>query len=180
MPQQQSSAPTYAHPRQGLEELGDRAVWSVSSSSQGHGVEALRDGDFTKTFWQSDGVAPHTVTASFYRKTEISEVYLYLDSEHDESYTPSHIVVLAGPREEELAEVGQATADHPQGWIRIGPLQAAGGPARAWVFVVAIVQNHQNGRDTKIRQLHMLGPKQEPLRGPTERPIARMMARAAR
>ena len=34
-----------------LREIGKLAVWSVSSSKPGNGVELLRDGD-EKTFWQ--------------------------------------------------------------------------------------------------------------------------------
>ena len=36
-----------------LRELGDDAVWSLSSAKQGNGVEQLRDDD-TNTFWQSE------------------------------------------------------------------------------------------------------------------------------
>ena len=35
-------------------EIGDLAIWTLSSAKPGNGVEQLRDKE-TKTFWQSDG-----------------------------------------------------------------------------------------------------------------------------
>ena len=35
-------------------EIGDLAVWSLSSAKTGNGVDQIRDGLIT-TFWQSDG-----------------------------------------------------------------------------------------------------------------------------
>ena len=35
-------------------EIGDQAVWSLSSAKSGNGVDQLRDGQVA-TFWQSDG-----------------------------------------------------------------------------------------------------------------------------
>lgn len=34
-----------------LEEIGNEAVWILSSAKAGNGIEQLRDGD-TNTFWQ--------------------------------------------------------------------------------------------------------------------------------
>jgi anaphase-promoting complex subunit 10 len=39
------------HIRGNLKEVGDLAVWSVSSAKPGNGVELLRDGS-TDTYWQ--------------------------------------------------------------------------------------------------------------------------------
>ncbi|EJW71731.1 hypothetical protein WUBG_17358 [Wuchereria bancrofti] len=35
---------------------------------------------------------------------------------------------------------------------------ADGGPSRAFVLQLQVVQNHQNGRDTHIRQMRIIGP----------------------
>lgn len=35
-------------------EIGELAIWQLSSAKQGNGVEQLRDGQVT-SFWQSDG-----------------------------------------------------------------------------------------------------------------------------
>ena len=41
-------------------EIGDLAVWSLSTAKPGNGVEQLRD-DNTDTYWQSDGPQPHLI-----------------------------------------------------------------------------------------------------------------------
>ena len=68
-------------------EIGDLAVWSLSSAKHGNGVQQLRD-DSNSTFWQSDGQQPHLVNIQFLKKTRVSELALYLDFKTDESYTP--------------------------------------------------------------------------------------------
>jgi hypothetical protein len=42
-----------------------------------------------KTFRQSDGLQPHTITIEFQRRTPIDFLVVYLDYKLDESYTPS-------------------------------------------------------------------------------------------
>ena len=41
-------------------EIGDLAVWSLSTAKPGNGVDQLRD-DNTDTYWQSDGPQPHLI-----------------------------------------------------------------------------------------------------------------------
>mmetsp|Transcript_16124 Transcript_16124/g.27263 ORF Transcript_16124/g.27263 Transcript_16124/m.27263 type:complete len:85 (+) Transcript_16124:497-751(+) len=68
-------------------EIGDLAVWTLSSAKQGNGVDQLRDNN-TNTFWQSDGQQPHFINISFLKKMKVSDLWLYLDFKTDESYTP--------------------------------------------------------------------------------------------
>ena len=75
-------------------EIGHLAVWTLSSAKQGNGVHQLRDGN-TTTFWQSDGQQPHFINIKFHRKLKVQEVCFYLDSNTDESYTPSKIAIRA-------------------------------------------------------------------------------------
>eukprot|EP00050_Salpingoeca_kvevrii_P020474 m.99030 g.99030 ORF g.99030 m.99030 type:complete len:59 (+) comp8878_c0_seq3:148-324(+) len=49
-------------------EIGDQAVWSLSSCKQGFGVEQLRDEQIT-TYWQSDGPQPHLISIQFHRNS---------------------------------------------------------------------------------------------------------------
>ena len=41
-------------------EIGELAVWTLSSAKPGNGVDQLRDNSVS-TFWQSDGVQPHYI-----------------------------------------------------------------------------------------------------------------------
>lgn len=52
-----------------LREIGDDAVWCLSSAKPGNGVEQLRD-DSADTFWQSDGPQPHLVNVQFMKKNK--------------------------------------------------------------------------------------------------------------
>ncbi|RNF26234.1 anaphase promoting complex subunit 10 [Trypanosoma conorhini] len=92
------------------------AVWTVSSAKHGNGVMCLLDGSHN-TFWQSDGVLPHTVSVDYARLTPVAAVALYLDYVQDESYTPRRIRVQAGTHAGDMADVVSATADDPQGWV---------------------------------------------------------------
>ncbi len=78
-----------------LREIGAMAVWTVTSSKPGCGVEMLRDGK-TDTYWQSDGVNPHYITIQFPKRVQILELRIYIDIKQDESYTPNKITIKAG------------------------------------------------------------------------------------
>ena len=69
-------------------EVGDQAVWSLSSCKPGFGVDQLRDNN-TETYWQSDGPQPHLVNIQFRHKTLVDSVAIYTDFKLDESYTPN-------------------------------------------------------------------------------------------
>jgi anaphase-promoting complex subunit 10 len=75
-----------------LLEIGDKAVWSLTSVKPGNGVEKFRD-DNLDTFWQSDGVQPHKVTIQFHKIVQIEEIAIYIDLKHDESYTPKELLI---------------------------------------------------------------------------------------
>ena len=155
--------------------------WTLSSAKPGNGIEQLLD-ENPDTFWQSDGGQPHTVTASFYRKTKVSDIWLYLNYRSDESYTPQQISIRIGSSHHDLQEVQVVDLREPEGWIRI-PLavppacktrsmirqdcasirdKSFGGAfdfVRCFSIQIAVLSNHQNGRDTHIRCVKLFGPK---------------------
>ena len=49
-------------------EIGQMAVWSLSTAKPGNGVEQLRD-DNIDTYWQSDGPQPHLINIQFHKKS---------------------------------------------------------------------------------------------------------------
>ena len=153
-------------------EIGRLAVWSVTSAKPGNGVELLRDGNLD-TYWQSDGAQPHLVNVQFQRKVKVREIALYADYKLDESYTPSKISVRAGNSFHDLREVCVVDLDEPVGWTRVRldangggetEMDAEGGaPLRAYFLQLAVLSNHQNGRDTHVRQVKIFGPRQSPM-----------------
>mmetsp|Transcript_82888 Transcript_82888/g.164478 ORF Transcript_82888/g.164478 Transcript_82888/m.164478 type:complete len:193 (+) Transcript_82888:72-650(+) len=162
-----------------LRELGDEAAWSLSSAKPGNGVEQLRDGS-TETFWQSDGQQPHFINIQFQRKVRISELRLFISYKIDESYTPSCISVRIGTAQHDLQEIQIVDMKEPDGWITIrlarlgGEAQCAATPScvprdpeiggavdfiRTHFIQLAVLANHQNGRDAHIRQIQVHGPR---------------------
>ncbi|OUS43223.1 anaphase-promoting complex, subunit 10/DOC domain-containing protein [Ostreococcus tauri] len=144
--------------------IGGLAVWSVASAKPGNGVEMLRDDDLG-TFWQSDGAQPHVVNAQFQHKVEICELAMWCEYKMDESYTPSLISIRAGASCHDLREVRCVELENPNGWVRVrlrGPDDAS--YLRAYFVQIAILANHQNGRDTHVRQIKIFGPRRDQAR----------------
>ena len=154
----------WASVREKRREIGDLAVWSVASAKPGNGVELLRDDDLG-TFWQSDGAQPHVVNAQFQHKVELCEVALWCEYKMDESYTPSVVSIRAGASCHDLREVRCVELENPNGWVRVR-LRAADDASylRAYFVQIAILANHQNGRDTHVRQIKIFGPRRDQAR----------------
>ena len=158
------------------------ASWVLSSAKPGNGIEQLLD-DNPDTFWQSDGTQPHTVTIQFFRKTKLTDIWIHLNYRSDESYTPLQLSVRIGSGYYDLQEVQVVDLHEPNGWIRI-PLalpsseaersifrqesvsirdKSFGGATefiRTYLVQVAVLCNHQNGRDTHVRGVKLFGPRQ--------------------
>lgn len=63
--------------------------------------------------------------------------------------------IRAGTSYHDLQEVKKLELTEPDGWVRI-PLQSADGrPLRANMIQVAVLSNHQNGRDTHLRLIEI-------------------------
>jgi len=126
-------------------------------------VGLLRDNRMD-TYWQSDGYQPHNVNIQFRRKTTIHSIALYFDFMADESYTPSQISVRIGSDFNDLREIENFTLNEPTGWLWF---QLHNRPqtkrVRAFMIQIAIIQNHQNGRDTHLRQLKVFSKDVEEL-----------------
>jgi anaphase-promoting complex subunit 10 len=149
-------------------EIGDEAVWTLSSAKQGNGVEQLRD-DNVVTFWQSDGSHPHLLNIQFHKKMNICDLAIYTDFKLDESYTPARIAVRGGTGLHDLHELQVLELEEPTGWltIKLRPLPDAASDAdadegaclRAHMLQLAVLSSHQNGRDTHLRQVKVFGPR---------------------
>jgi len=151
----------YKGEREGkLREVGSQAVWSLSSCKAGFGVDQLRDGSL-ETYWQSDGPQPHLVNIQFRRKTTIHDIGIYADYKADESYTPNRISIRAGNHFNDLTEVEQVELNEPSGWFIIPLKDAHEAPIRTFMIQIAVLSNHQNGRDTHMRQIKVHSPVQD-------------------
>lgn len=141
-------------------EIGDEAVWSLSTAKPGNGVDQLRDGN-TDSYWQSDGGQPHLINIQFHKKVLVSEIAFYLDYGLDESYTPKNMSIRAGTTFHDLVEVRVVDLHEPTGWVTVPlpPRTNAGPLLRTFFLQVCVASMHQNGRDTHVRQVKIFGPR---------------------
>eukprot|EP01054_Gregarina_sp_Poly1_P001503 Gregarina_sp_Poly_1__1502@NODE_1378_length_4263_cov_20_659676_g922_i0_p2_GENE_NODE_1378_length_4263_cov_20_659676_g922_i0NODE_1378_length_4263_cov_20_659676_g922_i0_p2_ORF_typecomplete_len339_score33_77ANAPC10/PF03256_16/1_3e41_NODE_1378_length_4263_cov_20_659676_g922_i032084224 len=100
-----------------LEDVTQQAVWHVSSAKAGTGVADLIDGR-EDTFWQSDHLSPHCITATFPRKLRIARIDLFINYHLDDTYTPKILAIRLGFNKESLMTVGEHQLHHPIGWQR--------------------------------------------------------------
>ncbi|XP_058054252.1 anaphase-promoting complex subunit 10 [Anopheles bellator] len=140
-----------------VREVGSQAVWSLSSCKPGFGVDQLRDNSM-ETYWQSDGQLPHLVNIQFHRKTTVSQIYLYSDYKLDESYTPSRISIRCGTHFNDLQEIEVVDLCEPCGWVCIPIKEMQDIPICTFMIQIAVISNHQNGRDTHMRQIRIHSP----------------------
>ncbi|KYO29658.1 anaphase-promoting complex subunit 10 [Alligator mississippiensis] len=126
----------------------------------GFGVDQLRD-DNLETYWQSDGSQPHLVNIQFRRKTTVKTLCIYADYKSDESYTPSKISVRVGNNFHNLQEIRQLELVEPSGWIHVPLTDSHKKPIRTFMIQIAVLANHQNGRDTHMRQIKVYTPVEE-------------------
>ncbi|KAJ7521221.1 hypothetical protein O6H91_19G042900 [Diphasiastrum complanatum] len=83
-----------------------------------------------ETYWQSDGAQPHLVNIQFQKKVRLKEIKVV-----------------------ELVE--------PVGWVNVSLCPNESKEfLRAFLVQLAVLSNHQNGRDTHIRQIKIYGPRQ--------------------
>lgn len=138
-------------------EVGNQATWSLSSCKPQFGVEQLRDDNY-ETYWQSDGQLPHLVNIQFKRKTTVNAVAIYTDFRHDESYTPSKVSVRSGTNFNDLQEIEVVELKEPSGWVKIPLKDLNDRLVRSFMVQIAVISNHQQGRDTHLRQIKIYSP----------------------
>ena len=150
-------------------ELGSDAVFTISSAKPGNGVEQLRDGNLD-TYWQSDGLAPHFINVQFTKKVSISQISFYCDYTLDESYTAKRVCIRSGTSVHDLVDIATIDVNDPKGWVTIDVCDDAfagaadaKGPLRTHMIQLRVLAMVQNGRDTHIRQLKILGPRSSPV-----------------
>lgn len=98
----------------GVREIGEEAVWTISTAKPGNGVDKLRDGDI-ESYWQSDAQQPHWICVNFHRKQRVQKVALYLDYSLDESYTPKRIAIRAGNSTSSIQDIKEISLEKPSG-----------------------------------------------------------------
>lgn len=71
------------------------------------------------------------------------------------------ISVRVGSSFHDLQELEAVDLTEPTGWVHIATRDAAGHPVRTFFVQIAVLSNHQNGRDTHLRQIKVHSPVQQ-------------------
>ena len=118
---------------------------------------------FLRARHRSDGPQPHLINIQFHKKMRVHEIAIYTDFKLDESYTPSKISIRVGSTFHDLQEIHVEELNEPSGWVTILPptarMDEAETALRTHFIQVAVLANHQNGRDTHIRQIKIYTPR---------------------
>lgn len=103
---------------------------------------------------------------------------MFLDFKADESYTPNKLSIRAGTAVNDLREVRVVELEEPSGCVQVPLGHHPGGGAeeeerghqeagtkniKVFFLQVAVISNHQNGRDCHVRLVRVYGPKADPL-----------------
>ena len=69
--------------------------------------------------------------------------------------------IRAGNNFNDLGEIEQVELSEPSGWVMIPLKDINSQPIRTFMLQIAVLSNHQNGRDTHMRQIKVHSPVQD-------------------
>jgi len=100
---------------------------------------------------------------SFMTFCTLTSIYIY------------RISIRVGSHFNDLTELEQMELNEPSGWVVVplrDPTSAENDerPVRAFMIQIAILSNHQNGRDTHMRHIKIHAPIQDSLSGVRRQP----------
>lgn len=122
----------------------------LSSFKCGSGLTELLSNNPLE-FWHTDDNLPHSIIIQFERRTYVHEIQLSVSFSRDDSYTPEVVEVWSGLIRENVKFKEKYEFMHPEGYIHL--------PIEENVFYVYIVirANHQEGRDSRVRNIRVFG-----------------------
>ncbi|CAG2069299.1 unnamed protein product [Timema podura] len=77
------------------------------------------------------------------------------------SCKPGTISIRAGTNFNDLQEVEVMDLNEPSGWVLIPVKDIHERPIRTFMIQIAVISNHQNGRDTHMRQIKIHSPTEQ-------------------
>lgn len=139
-----------------LKDWTQDSTWIVTSSRSGHDVGCILEPSLD-SFWQSEGPLPHIITVYFPHLVSLTELRFYSDYKLDESYTPLEILIRVGIQRNDLHDLHILELDRPDGWVHIPLLDTDDKPIPTYILQLAILSNYQDGRDSRIRSIRIIG-----------------------
>ena len=68
------------------------------------------------------------------------------------------ISIRTGINHNNLVELGSFEIHEPAGWVIVPTRDVHSNPIKTWMMQIAVLANHQSGRDTHIRQILVHSP----------------------
>ena len=133
----------------GYRDITQEAVWSVSSSQNGFGIENLFDGS-KETFWQTDALLPHQIIGVFSRQTYISRLE-FLVNQIDDNYVPLECEISIGSGPSCMQSLGIFVFNSSIGW-NIFYIEK-----ETVAILITIQKNKNDGRNSRIRLFNCRG-----------------------
>lgn len=122
----------------------------LSSSKHDNGLEELLSPDLND-FWHTDDNLPHCISIEFQRRTYVESVQIYCNYIKDDSYTPEIIQLWTGIVREQILYERDFELSNPDGYISLDVKK------ECHYLKLLIKQNHQEGRDSRIRHMKVFG-----------------------
>ncbi|CUS24221.1 LAQU0S14e02916g1_1 [Lachancea quebecensis] len=137
---------------QGHIDVTNLAYWKASSQKDGNPISRALD-DNPNTFWQSDGLQPHTIEVSFSKRVEIVQFALFLSLVVDESYTPQIIKIYAGHSASDATLYKTLEVRNVNCWVVLTfeDNRPEDSLLKCQYIRMIIPVNHENGKDTHLR-----------------------------
>ncbi|EAY00666.1 F5/8 type C domain containing protein [Trichomonas vaginalis G3] len=129
--------------------ITSQAVWTVSSTQPGSGIQNLFDGN-RDTYWQSDGNLPHQIIAQFAKKMFISVVKIAVSTQ-DDNYAPLQVDIQTGNDPNSMNSKGTFAIENFNG-VNTFHIEI-----EAIFLAILIVRNLNDGKNSKIRSLQVFG-----------------------
>lgn len=121
----------------------------LSTFKEGHGQAQLFSDD-PEEYWHTDGNLPHHIEIELDSCRHLSEIKMVLGHVQDKSYTPKEIDVRCGVTREGIRSLRVVNVSEKVSNISI-PVEE-----ECVYLQIVILSNHQEGRDSRIRNFKLL------------------------
>lgn len=121
----------------------------LSTFKEGHGHVQLFSDD-PEEYWHTDGNLPHHIEIELGEHRVLSEIKMVLGHAQDKSYTPRELDIRCGRTRDTVCSVKIVNVSEKATSIDI-PVE------EGCVYIqIVILSNHQEGRDSRIRNLKLI------------------------
>lgn len=141
---------------QGFVDITNLAYWKASSYKLGNPIQHALD-DNPQTYWQSDGSQPHHIDIHFSKRVEVIRIALYFSLFIDESYTPQKLKLYVGHSLSDATLYKIIEVKNVNGWalLTFEDNRPWDDLLKCHFLRLAIVSNHENGKDTHLRGIRI-------------------------